>query len=140
MTSFALWSVPIATGLAYAPHFTRVGILFRHSVFDAKEPREINSTKDPATDKLIERLGFAHVNQLETLGLYAGGIAVAIATDVPPKRTTQLAAIYISSRALYTLAYANPQLLKGLLRTACFTVSLSAALALWGHAAQRIKH
>ena len=34
-------------GFAYAPYFMRVGILFRHSVFDAKEPSEIDSTKDP---------------------------------------------------------------------------------------------
>lgn len=136
MSSFALWSVPISAGLAYVPHFAKVAVLSRANVFRSTHPREINSTQKEADDELVARLGGAHVNQLEMLGVYAAGIAAATAVAVPKDTVSTLAKIYVGSRALYVAVYAAPQVAGGAPRTICFGVAMSSIMFLWVYAAK----
>jgi len=138
MSAFALWSVPIATGLAYVPHFAKVGVLSRAHVFRSTHPREINSTQKKSTDELVARLVGCHANQLESLGVYAAGIAAATAVGVPRDTLSNLASAYVASRALYIVAYAAPQVAQGLPRGLTFGASMSVIIFLWAYAAGNV--
>ena len=135
MSFFVFFSVPLAALLAYLPHFARVAVLARHKAFDNRNPRDMASKisdRAPKGDReLASRLSSAHQNQMETLGLYAAGIAVAVATKTDTAVISRYATAYIVSRILYILAYAAPPVLAGRMRGLPFTAALASVLALW---------
>lgn len=88
----------------------------------------------PATG-LLHRLACAHANQLETLALYAAGVAAAVARGRGDALTDVFATVYVAARAAYVLAYAAPQVAQGMLRTACFGTSMAAIVGVWFRAA-----
>lgn len=126
MSQFAIFSVPIAAFLAYVPHFAKVAVLRGRSQYDNAKPRDV-----PADDELITRLGNAHVNQLEMLGVYAAGVAVATAANTPSTIILALSISYVIARFLFVIAYASPQVAGGLLRSFTFMLSMGSNLALW---------
>lgn len=141
MSVFAIYSVPIAAGLAYLPYVAKAVILHRNNAYDNKNPRasQIADPLKAETSALCTRLGNAHNNQLETLGLYAAGIAAGTAVGVPPTTMTKIARMYVGSRTAYVAAYTAPQYLDGNIRSVTWTASLAAALWTFFAAANRLK-
>lgn len=135
----AIWSVPQAMALAYAPHVAR-GIII------ARNGGKIDNTKPRASDEqianlpkhiqdLVTRLKNSHVNQLETLGVFAGGVAICLAVQVPGPVLVKLTSNYLKSRLGFTLAYAAPQVAKGALRSLSFVSSIACIIMLYSAAA-----
>lgn len=138
--SFALWSVPIATALAYAPHFIRVRLCQRAKAYKNSAPRDLDGQLKGVEERkraLVQRLAASHQNQLELLGVYAGGIAACMAVGVPTARVNSIAALYVGSRVAYNVAYALPQMFNGYIRTLTFTGAMLGAIYAWGAAAAR---
>lgn len=156
----AILSVPVATFLAYAPMAVRKLILARFNKFDNANPRKDPLTPDTTssssssspsssssqknkgdavipkeTRELLHRLKSSHENQLETLGLYAGGVAVAIAVRANPDTLLQLTRWYVKSRLAYSLAYAAPQVGNGILRRLSFIAASASCLMVYFAAA-----
>lgn len=131
MSYFALASVPMAAGLAYFPHIAKVFILRYHGVHRRTHPRESVSTKSLAVDELVGRLKNAHFNQLESLGVYAGGIAAATAMGVSPDIVKHYAMMYVVSRAAYIVVYALPQGIFSFGRSGTFVAAWYAIVKLW---------
>lgn len=145
-------SVPVATFLAYAPIVARKLILGKYGEHDNTKPREeplVKATSESDSNSnsegkqgipehihgIVTRLKSCHCNQLEMLGLYAGGIAIAIAVRVQPETLTRLTSWYIKSRIAYTLAYAAPQIAGGALRSAAFIAAAGSCIMIYYAAA-----
>lgn len=138
----AIWSVPKALGLAYAPHLARSIIIARHGgQFDNTKPRAADAqvaNLPKHIQDLATRLKNSHVNQLETLGVFAGGVAVCLAVHVPAETLVKLTSNYLKSRLAFTLAYAAPQVAKGALRSLSFIASLGSLIMLFSAAANTV--
>mmetsp|Transcript_30042 Transcript_30042/g.73185 ORF Transcript_30042/g.73185 Transcript_30042/m.73185 type:complete len:147 (+) Transcript_30042:350-790(+) len=133
---WAFKSVPWAIGLAYSPVF------FRVAVQAANKLQNVEPRKNPVPDGLASRAHACHMNQLETLPLYCGGIVAAAFAGVAPSVVATQASIYIIGRALYVLVYLvgeNRLPTKGYLRSAIFgTAVLGNTIMLWTNAAQAL--
>lgn len=140
MLSQAIWSVPIAAGLAYAPVFARAFVISRFGgKLDNTRPRDIDAQVSNTPEHVRElagRLKASHANQLETLGLYAAGVAIAVAVRVPPPELARLTGWYIKSRLAYNLAYAAPQIGGGALRSLTFFAAMTSCVLLYAAAAR----
>lgn len=137
MLSSVIWSVPIATGLAYIPHFVRGVIISKFGKLDSAKPRDESGTTSMPKhlQELAIRLKNCHFNQLESLGLYAGAVAVAVAANVPPSTMHRLTSWYLKSRLAYVLAYSAPQVAGGMLRSLSFVASITSCILLYAAAA-----
>lgn len=128
--SFAVLSVPLATLLTYVPHFARVTLQQAQQKYDNTAPR---APLPPSG--LLHRLNCAHVNQLETLGLFAAGVAASVARGKGESLNDAFAAWYLAARAAYVVAYAAPQVAGGGARSLAFGASLAAIMSIWIRAA-----
>lgn len=138
MIASAIWSVPIAWGLTFAPIVARSIIVSRAGKLDNTKPRAVDTQieKMPQNLKdLTERLRASHNNQYETLGYYAAGVAVAVAVRVDPVTLSRFTGMYIKSRIAYNLAYAAPQVANGGLRSLAFLAAMISVGMLYGAAA-----
>lgn len=134
----AVWSVPICVGLTYLPHFVRAAICFSSKALDNRRPRDLEGQLkrlDPGKAALVGRLAASHNNQLETIGVYAAGVAAAVATKVPAPQLNKLATVYVTARVAFNIAYAAPQVLGGMPRSLSFMFSMGSCLAIWFAAA-----
>lgn len=132
--TFAILSVPIAAGLAYAPHFMRAFLCAVKSKMNNKFPRDHDlqhKSLSPSDRQLAERLANSHKNQLETLGFYAAGIAVAVASRVPVPQLNMLAGVYVGARVAFSVAYAAPQVANGAIRSLSFVACLGTIVKIW---------
>lgn len=77
------------------------------------------------------RLGSAHQNGLESLALFAGGVAACLATGAPIGHVNMLAKVHVASRIVYNIAYAAAPVANGLPRSATWGVSLATSVMLW---------
>ena len=137
----AIWSVPAACALAYAPVFIRGYFVVKYGKADNTKPRdtELQTAKMPPHIKdLTVRLRNSHLNQLETLGFYAAGVAVAVAVKVPPETLSMYTSLYLKSRFAFNLAYAGPQVAKGILRSLAWGASLVSAIMVYAAAANTV--
>lgn len=139
MAESAIRSIPIAWGLSFLPFAARAILLKLKGKLDNSKPRrrEAETASLPVEyQNLATRWANCHANQLETLGYYAAGVAVAIAVKVPPETLVKLTSLYIKSRLAYNLAYTMPQVAGGFLRSACFVASMTFISMLYGAAAE----
>lgn len=120
----AILSVPIALGMALAPIVVRaVVITFKGGKMDLSRPRDREGQVKGMSlgmQQLADRLLSSHNNQLETLGYYAAGVAVAVAVKVPVERLNLITGYFLKCRFAYNLIYAAPQVANGALRTIAF--------------------
>lgn len=137
-----IMSVPKAAALAYAPTFVRTFIIRRFGgKMDNAKPRDVDAQIRDLPKHLQEittRLKNCHFNQLETLGLYAGGVAVCLAVKVDHETLVKLTTHYLKSRLGFTLAYASPQVANGALRSLCFIAALITIIRLYSAAAATV--
>lgn len=100
-------SVVAAAALAITPLSVAVPWLMRKGRFRNDNPRECQES--PAAVATLPawvcRARNAHYNNLESLGLYASGVAMAIMAGVNPVLIGRLATQYIWSRAVYNVVY-----------------------------------
>lgn len=139
MADTAIWSVPIAWGLSAVPFVARAVLLHLKGKMDNTKPRrrEAETVSLPTEYRdLAIRLLNCHANQLESLGYYAAGVAVAVAVKVPAETLVKLTGLYIKSRLAYNLAYTMPQVAGGLLRSASFVASMASIGMLYAAAAE----
>lgn len=87
----------------------------------------------------IHRAEAATANGLETLGMYAGGIAAAAGAGVPAETVSWLGAGYLASRVVFNAVYVFLQDDKRLapLRSVAWNVSVGFIAALWVKAGNR---
>lgn len=141
MVNVSLFSVTAAGILAYIPHIMRVILATRAAAWDNGNPREQPSLQEKLTPEqysLYTRLSAAHSNQLETLGLYAAGIAAAYAAGSSQAFMNSIAGVYVFTRILYVIVYALPPIAGGYLRTAVFFPALASIIVLWTEAARQV--
>eukprot|EP00177_Eucheuma_denticulatum_P001028 GFKZ01001875.1.p1 GENE.GFKZ01001875.1~~GFKZ01001875.1.p1 ORF type:complete len:146 (-),score=12.59 GFKZ01001875.1:1081-1518(-) len=139
MASSAIWSVPIAWGISSLPFVARAILISVKGKLDNSNPRDRDAQVASLPKEyqgLAVRLASSHTNQLETLGYYAAGVAVAVAVRVPPETLAKLTGFYIKSRIAFTLAYAMPQVAKGALRSLTFVGSMTSIGLLYAAAAE----
>lgn len=138
----AIWSVPQAMALAYVPHVVRGIVISRYGgKIDNTKPRaaeDQTSNLPKNIQDLTTRLKNSHVNQLETLGVFAGGVAVCLAVQMPAETLVKLTSNYLKSRLAYTLAYAAPQVAKGGLRSLSFFACIGSLIMLYSAAAKTV--
>lgn len=139
MIQKAIWSVPVAWGLAYLPIAVRAIVVGRFGKLNNSKPRDIDGQTSKMPDQmkeLADRLRSCHLNQIETLGYYAAGVAVAVAAHVPAANLVRLTGLYIKSRIAYSFAYAAPQVANGALRTIAFVSAMVSIGMLYAAAAE----
>jgi uncharacterized MAPEG superfamily protein len=130
-------------GHLHLRHFAKMGILTRASgkFSNANEQGRINLAEldgkvPKSTLACAQRCGAAHANGLESLAMYASGVAVAVVTKVPTSLLTKVCAGYLVSRIVFTVTYMMPPAANGLPRTLAWFGSTAFALNLWIQAAQ----
>lgn len=81
----------------------------------------------------IQRAEAAAANGLETLGLYAGGIAAAVAAGVPTETVNYLSVGYLGSRAVFNIVYILLQDNRKFapLRSLSWCVGIGITITLW---------
>lgn len=139
MAASAIWSVPLAWGISFLPHIARTVLVSVKGKMDNTNPRDKAgqiASLPKEYQGLAVRLASCHNNQLESLGYYAAGVAVAVAVRVPPETLAKLTGFYIKSRIAYTFAYAMPQVGKGVLRSLTFVGSMTSIGLLYAAAAE----
>ncbi len=100
--SFPLLSIGIAFLLIYfARVFVLVGQIKRPEGFDNRHPRD-QQTK---LEGWARRANAAHANAFESFAPYAAGILVSLTAGVPETVLSVVAALYLTARFTYTLAY-----------------------------------
>lgn len=136
--SFPLLSVPCAFVLAYVPHVMRAALWRRLGIFNNVSPRSVADKLDdlPAGQAdLLRRLGGAHNNQLETLGMYAAGVVACVARGRDDWQLIALTASYLAVRVAYIVLYAGPPVAGGYLRSLAFGGVLGIIMLMWVKAA-----
>ncbi|KAG0237341.1 hypothetical protein BGW42_001261 [Actinomortierella wolfii] len=108
--NFPLASLPIAVGLAYAPHVVRFGLTLGASKkWDNVNPRtHVERQKDiipKETYQMIKRAEAAHNNGLEITGIYMASVLAALYAGVDKKLVNNYTGLFIISRALYNVFY-----------------------------------
>eukprot|EP00170_Pyropia_yezoensis_P007027 contig_28655_g7049 len=135
--AWPLQSVLVATGLAMSPLVASVGWAMRSGRFSNALPRTSQMAAD--VPPFVARARAAHANNLETLGLYAGGMAAGVAAGVPPGVLGRLATSYVVGRAAYNVLYVGGEAwcrTGGYARSAVYaTLCLGPCLRLWAAAA-----
>jgi uncharacterized MAPEG superfamily protein len=134
MLIWPILSVLVVYALTYVPFFLRMLLVGRKSNnigFNKLNAREggrdqlfLREAMDDHSFKQAGRLQAAHENSLESLGIYAAGIAAALATDAKKAAINTFASIFVVARILYTIIYALPPIAGGLFRTLLFAISV----------------
>ena len=136
---FAILSVQICALLAYIPHFVRIFLL--RKTYDNTRPRDVELAEKSQSEwrrELAERLYGSHKNQLETIGVYAAGVATALGVGVRSTRLIIVCAVHLGVRVLYNIVYALPQYLNGVPRTIVFVASVASMIAVYTTALQHV--
>lgn len=135
--AWPLQSVLVATGLAMTPLVASVGWAIRSGRFSNALPRTSQTAAD--VPPFVARARAAHANNLETLGLYAGGIAAGVAAGVPAATLGRLATQYVVGRVAYNVLYVGGEAwcgTGGYVRSAVYGgLCLGSCLRLWAAAA-----
>lgn len=100
-------SVVAAAALAITPLTVAIPWLMRKGRFNNANPRECQESPAAVATlpAWVRRARNAHYNNLESLGFYASGVAMAIVAGVNPVLIGRLATQYIWSRILYNVVY-----------------------------------
>lgn len=143
MADVAIKSVPLVWVLSSVPLVIRTLIIRFKGNFDNSKPRDRKGQEvglSPDLQKVATRLLGAHNNQLETLGFYAGAVAVAVAAKVPPETLSKLTGYYIKTRIAYNVAYAAPQVAGGIFRSLTFLSGIAVTTMLYFAAAESVSN
>jgi uncharacterized MAPEG superfamily protein len=132
MLTFPVVSVILVFLMAYVPVPIRALLISRRSTgttFGKLNSRAAGRTAvdfregmDENSYNMAGRLQASHENQLETLGIYAAGIAASLATPVKQAAIHTFAGLYLAARVLYNIVYAMPPIANGIFRSLLFLI------------------
>ncbi|TQN69574.1 hypothetical protein CSHISOI_05952 [Colletotrichum shisoi] len=131
------YSVPVAYMLAFIPHVYANTLAGPN--YDISEPRKLLETvpksgnQEKKVYQRIRRAKAAHDNAIETMGLFAAGVAVANLANTDKRFVNTLSLGYLGLRALYTLVYVKLQDNRkwAPVRTLTWVASMGIIFALW---------
>ncbi|KAI9005129.1 hypothetical protein DFJ74DRAFT_692931 [Hyaloraphidium curvatum] len=109
-TPFSYAAVPAFWLLAQLPHFAALGVKIAGNAWNNYNPRhdEAEQAKLSAEQKaLAQRLDGASANGLESLGFFAGAVALSAVAKVDQDAVNYDCYRVLMTRLLYTLAYAG---------------------------------
>ncbi|KAF9961353.1 hypothetical protein BGZ72_004062 [Mortierella alpina] len=131
--NFPLLSLPIAAGLAYAPHFIRALVFSPRGQLDKVESRMSKSAY-----AMAKRAEGAHLNGLETLPLFYAAVLAALYAGVAKDTVTYNAKFFLVSRLAYNIVYLfNSGQLSAGLRTGIWMAGINACMKLFLAAAAK---
>ncbi|GJJ71094.1 hypothetical protein EMPS_03444 [Entomortierella parvispora] len=107
---FPLLSLPVAAGLAYAPHFIKTVIVLKatgrwNNINPRGQVDKIETKLSPATLAMVRRAENAHNNGLETLSVFYGSVLAALHAGVPKDFVSYYAGLFLISRGAYNVLY-----------------------------------
>ncbi|KAG0246248.1 hypothetical protein B0O80DRAFT_439306 [Mortierella sp. GBAus27b] len=135
--NFPLLSLPIAAGIAYAPHFIRALIVVNatkrwNNVSPRGQLEKVETRMTKAAWAMAKRAEGAHINGLETLPIYYGAILAALQAGVPKDTINYYASFFLIARVVFNAVYIlNNSQLTALVRTAVWTSSIGACVKLF---------
>ncbi|KAF9570907.1 hypothetical protein EC968_001216 [Mortierella alpina] len=135
--NFPLLSLPIAAGLAYAPHFIRVLIVanatkYWNNVSPRGQLDKAEGRMTKAAYAMAKRAEGAHQNGLETLPLFYAAVLSALHAGVAKDTVTYYSKFFVLSRLAFNIVYLfNTNQLSAALRTGIWTAGIVACLKLF---------
>ncbi|KAG0211969.1 hypothetical protein BGX28_007053 [Mortierella sp. GBA30] len=135
--NFPLLSLPIAAGLAYAPHFIRALIVVNatkrwNNINPRGQLEKVESRMSKAAWAMAKRAEGAHQNGLETLPVFFGAVLAALHAGVAKDTVTYYSGFFIVSRFLFNIVYIlNTNQLSALIRSGIWTSGMFACVKLF---------
>ncbi|KAF9272279.1 hypothetical protein BGZ68_002558 [Mortierella alpina] len=139
--NFPLLSLPIAAGLAYAPHFIRALIVLNatkrwNNISPRGQVDKVESRMTKAAYAMAKRAEGAHQNGLETLPLFYGAVLAALYAGVAKDTVTYYSKFFVLSRLAFNIVYIfNTNQLSAGLRTGIWSAGIIACIRLFLEAA-----
>ncbi|GJJ77645.1 hypothetical protein EMPS_10004 [Entomortierella parvispora] len=134
---FPLLSLPIAAGIAYAPHFIRALIVINatkrwNNVSPRGQLEKVETRMSKAAWAMAKRAEGAHINGIETLPIFYGAVLAALQAGVAKDTVNYYSGLFLATRVLYNLVYIiNTTQITALARTGIWTASMVACLKLF---------
>ncbi|KAG0012440.1 hypothetical protein BGZ81_001574 [Podila clonocystis] len=134
--NFPVFSMALAAGLAYVPHFLRGFIVLQATKrWDNVNPRgqmeRIQAKMTKEAWQMAKRAEGAHHNGLETLPLFYGAVLAALHTGVAKDTVNFYAGLFLATRALFNVVYIfNTNQGTALVRTGLWTASIASCIKL----------
>ncbi|KAF9165520.1 hypothetical protein DFQ26_009837 [Actinomortierella ambigua] len=131
-----IFSIPVAAGIAYAPHFFRAFIVLKavgrwNNVNPRGQVDRLQQKMPKEAWAMAKRAESAHSNGLETLALYIGAVLAALHTGVDKSIVNHYAGLFIGARVLFNVLYIlNTNDLLALGRTGAWSVSIYSCVRL----------
>ncbi|KAF9915794.1 hypothetical protein BX616_005347 [Lobosporangium transversale] len=135
--NFPLLSLPVAAGIAYAPHFIHALIVINatkrwNNISPRDQLEKIENRMSKAAWAMAKRTKSAHINGLETLPIFYGAVLAALQAGVAKDTINFYAGFFVASRALYTLVYIfNTNQITALARTGIWAAGMAACVKLF---------
>ncbi|KAF8928310.1 hypothetical protein EDD21DRAFT_373052 [Dissophora ornata] len=135
--NFPLLSLPIAAGIAYAPHFIRALIVVNatkrwNNINPRGQLEKVETRMSKAAWAMAKRAESAHTNGLETLPVFYGAVLAALHAGVAKDTVNYYAGFFVLSRALYNIVYIfNTTQITALARTSIWAAGMVACLKLF---------
>ncbi|KAF9974773.1 hypothetical protein BGZ73_001767 [Actinomortierella ambigua] len=129
-------SIPVAAGLAYAPHFFRVILVFKtmkrwNNVSPRGQVDKLQQKMPKATYDMAKRAENAHQNGIETLGLYIGSVLAALYAGVDKSVVNHYSGLFIGARLVFNILYIiNTNEALAACRTGVWSVSIYSCIRL----------
>ncbi|KAF8952218.1 hypothetical protein CPC16_009902 [Podila verticillata] len=135
--NFPVFSMVLAAGLAYIPHFLRGFIVLRATKrWDNVNPRgqmeRIQAKMTKEDWQMAKRAEGAHNNGIETLPVFYGAVLAALYTGVPKDTVNFYAGLFVATRALFNVVYIfNTNQGTALIRTGLWTAGIASCVKLF---------
>ncbi|KAI1295055.1 hypothetical protein EDD11_008047 [Mortierella claussenii] len=135
--NFPLLSLPIAAGLAYAPHFVRALIIINatkrwNNISPRGQLEKAETRMSKAAWAMAKRAESAHNNGIETLPIFYSAILAALHAGVAKDTVKFYAGFFVASRLLYNIIYIfNTTQIAALARTGTWIAGMTACVKLF---------
>ncbi|CAO3571796.1 unnamed protein product [Mortierella alpina] len=108
--NFPLLSLPIAAGLAYAPHFIKALIVVNatkrwNNINPRGQVEKVESKLSASAAAMAKRAESAHSNGLETLPIFYGAVLAALHAGIPRDFVSYYSGMFLVTRAMYNVIY-----------------------------------
>ncbi|KAF9110780.1 hypothetical protein BGX27_005891 [Mortierella sp. AM989] len=105
-----LLSLPVAAGLAYAPHFIRALIVINatkkwNNINPRGQLEKVETRMTKAAWAMAKRAEGAHINGIETLPVFYGAVLAALHAGVAKDTVSYYSAFFVVSRLIYNTVY-----------------------------------
>ncbi|KAF9995662.1 hypothetical protein BGZ80_011065 [Entomortierella chlamydospora] len=132
-----LLSLPVAAGIAYAPHFIRALIVINatkrwNNVSPRGQLEKVETRMTKAAWAMAKRAEGAHMNGLETLPVFYGAVLAALHAGVDKDTVNFYSGFFVISRVIFNIVYIlNTNQITALTRTGIWSAGMIACLKLF---------